>query len=274
MKTFGLCDKIDKKNQIKNKQFGIIMNLLLVTVGGAIIDLLALVVLVLMTIWGAKRGFVKSFISTFGSLLSFLLSVLLCSVVANFLERTYGSVSSMTVSLSGTLSNIFGKQLMDTTLAGATQGEMSSGGIAAWIITLVFNLKGSSSVPTDVTLNQIVSPVLAYYIVCIIALACLYVIFRIIFYIIGEMAEDSHKFKLTEVTDKGLGALFGFIEGIIIIDIAILIIGAIPLGFTQAIAYDVGNSVITSLIQKTNLIGLLFDLLLKNGVSGFIAGIL
>lgn len=249
------------------------MNLLLVSWGSAIIDAVALILITLNFIIGLKRGFIKTFFSTFGAILSFLLAVLLCSTVANFLEKNYGTVSSVANWLSGGLTGIFGKGLMDTTLAEATKADMNSGGVAGWIISLVLSLKGSADIPTDVTLSQVISPVLGFYIVCAISLLALYIIFRIIFFLVGELAQKLHKFRPTALVDKLLGALFGLIKGIVILDIIIIIINAIPLGFVQSIAYEIDKTVITSFISNTNLIGMLFDFLFNNGVTKFLGNI-
>lgn len=249
------------------------MNLLLVSWGSAIIDAVALILILLYFISGLKRGFIKTFFSTFGAIFSFLLAVLLCSTVANFLEKNYGTVSSVANWLSGGLNGIFGKDLMDTTLAQATQSDMSSGGVASWIISLVLSLKSSANIPTDVTLSQVISPVLAFYIVCAISLLALYIIFRIIFFLFGELAQKLHKFKPTALIDKLLGAVFGLIKGIVILDIAIIVINAIPLGFVQSIAIEIENTAITSFISNTNLIGMLFDFLFNNGVTQFIGNL-
>lgn len=249
------------------------MNLLLVSWGSAIIDAVALIIVTLYFISGLKRGFIKTFFSTFGAILSFLFAVLLCSTVTNFLEKNYGTVSSVANWLSGGLTGIFGKDLMDTTLAQATQTDMNSGGIAGWIISLVLSLKSSADIPMDVTLSQVISPVLGFYIVCAISLLVLYIVFRIIFFLVGELAQKLHKFKPTALVDKVLGAVFGLIKGIVILDIIIIVINAIPLGFVQDIACEIDKTVITSFISNTNLIGMLFDFLFNNGVTKFIGNL-
>ena len=66
------------------------MNLLLTTTGGAIVDIVALILFVGFAINGAKKGFIKSLISTFGSIISLFVAILLCSSVANFLENQFG----------------------------------------------------------------------------------------------------------------------------------------------------------------------------------------
>ena len=245
-------------------------NLLLATTGGAIVDLVALSIIVVLTVLGIKYGFVKTFVTTFGTLISFLLSALLCSVVANFLERQYGFVSTISVWLNGALSELFGPEIMDTTLEQATQNGLQNGGVAIWIVSIVLNLKGDATMPTNVTLNQIISPALAYYIACAIAFIGLFILLIIAFFIIGDLSKKLHEVKLTEMMDKTLGGILAFSESLLLIDILIIIINAIPLPFMQTVAFEIGNSVITSFLCNVNLVGLLFELITNNGIINFI----
>ena len=172
-------------------------NLLMATTGGAIVDLIAISLIVILTVIGIKDGFVKTFISTFGWLLSFILSALLCSVVASFLERQHGLATQIAGWLEGAMTQLFGDEIVNTTLEQATQAGLENGGLAYWIISIILSLKGSATIPTDVTLNQILTPALAYYILCAISFVILFVLFLIAFFIIGDLSKKLHDIKIT-----------------------------------------------------------------------------
>ena len=245
-------------------------NLLMATTGGAIVDLIAISLIVILTVIGIKDGFVKTFISTFGWLLSFILSALLCSVVASFLERQHGLATQIAGWLEGAMTQLFGDEIVNTTLEQATQAGLENGGLAFWIISIILSLKGSATIPTDVTLNQILTPALAYYILCAISFVILFVLFLIAFFIIGDLSKKLHDIKLTAFLDKALGGVLSFVQAILLIDLIVIIINAIPIAFVQDIAFEINNSVVTSFLCSINVLGLLFDFITNNGIIEFI----
>ena len=246
------------------------MNLLLFSWGGAIVDFVALSLIILITVMSAKQGFIKTFLSTFGWIISLILAVLLCGVVARFVESKFGYISSVSRWLEGLTVKIFGNDLMNTTLSEATEGGMD-GNLADWIVKLVLSAK-SSSISQDVTINQIICPTIAYYIVSVIALIALFILFKIVFYIIADIS----KFKQRTVAGKlngFLGGMLGFVKGIIILDFIIIIVNAIPFSFVQSIAAQISNSYITNAFSKVNVISLMFNSLTHSGILDYIVGL-
>ena len=76
-------------------------NLLLASSYSAIIDVVALSVIVVLSIMGLKNGFVKTFVKVFGTIISLLLAVMLCSKGALFFENQFGLITSITEKVSG-----------------------------------------------------------------------------------------------------------------------------------------------------------------------------
>ena len=60
-----------------------------------IIDIVTVALLLIFAIVGTVRGFAKTFISSFGTILSLIFAVLLCSLVATFLEQSFGLFSAI-----------------------------------------------------------------------------------------------------------------------------------------------------------------------------------
>lgn len=239
---------------------------LLAPTTSAIIDGVALIIILIFFVIGAKKGFTKTFFSVFGGFISLLLAVLLCSSVASFLQNRFGTVTSVSGWLEGVLRNIFGETLMDTTLAEATEENLGVAGIAGWMLKIVLSIKDTAEVPMDVTLNQVISPVFAYYLVAILCTIGLYIIFKIIFFLIGEIVGKFHKITPVRVLDKTLGAIFGLIRGIIIIDLWLLIIKVIPIGFFQTIVTEIQNTTIVKFLESFNLFGYITEALINSNL--------
>ncbi len=247
------------------------MNLLLYSWGGAIIDIVALSLIILITVSGAKQGFIKTFLSTFGWIISLLLSVLLCGVVARFVESKFGYITSVSKWLESLTVKFFGNELMNTTLAEASESGMN-GNLADWIVKLVLSAKNSSDISDTITINQIVCPTIAYYIVCVISLICLFVLFKIAFYIIADISKIKQRTVVGKI-NSALGGLFGIIKAVVILDFIIIIINAVPLSFVQTIATEISNSIITSAFSKLNVITILFNSLMRSGILDYLISI-
>ena len=149
-------------------------NLLAGTSLPVVVDAVAVIMLVIYAIMGLKNGFVKTFFKAFGSIIAFTLSALLCSSVANFLENQFELITKISAWLSGVLTKTFGATLMNTTLEQATGEMLANNGVASWIIGLVLN--SQNSIPKDVTLNQVLCPVVGYYMACAISFIVLYIL--------------------------------------------------------------------------------------------------
>lgn len=245
-------------------------NLLLISKTGAIIDVVALLIIIISIFFGAKNGFVKTFFSVFGGLLSLLFAVLLCSSVAKFAESEFGAVTSVAEWIEGGLRKIFGEALMDTTLSEANETGLAEAGVATWLLKIILSMKGSSEIPVDTTLNQIISPVFAYYIVAILCVIILYIIFRLIFFLVGEIVLRLHTITMIRITDGALGAILGIIRGIVIIDIILMIISVLPIGFFQSIAVEVDSTILTSFLSSCNIFGYIINTLLTGNLNDII----
>ena len=202
-----------------------------------------------------------------------MFAVLLCGTVTRSLERNYETVTSVANWLSGITTKVFGEKIMNTTLEQATSNSFEGSIVSMLLVKIVLSIKQSSSIPTNVTINQIISPILAYYIVCIISLISIYFIFKMIFYVIADMTKILHKFKLTGNFDKTLGATFGFIKALVLIDIILLCVGAIPIRLTQTITVNVEKSMLVSFLQDLNFIRIIFEAVFSNGATKFISGL-
>lgn len=225
----------------------------------ALIDILALSIIVIFTIIGFVKGFAKTFVKIFGTILSLLFAVLLCTAFANFLENSFGLVTKISNGVMGLVSKIFGDKIANTTLEEAVFSELNEAGLPEWISSVIMGLKENVDIPTNVTLNQIISPTLGYYATCGIALIVLYILFKVAFFLLGEIISKLHSIMLIGAVDRILGLIIGLIRGVIILQIASIIINIIPIAFTQELSLALSNSKIYGFIMDINL----FDIIIK-----------
>lgn len=231
----------------------------------AIIDLVALALILMFALIGLKKGFAKTFISTFGTFISLVLASLLASTAAEVLQNNFGIIESIGNRLSGFLTNLFGDTLMNTTLEQASEANMAEAGVFGWVIRLVLNLQNGGEIPVDTTLNQIICPVIAYYIVLIIAFVVLYILFKLALFLFGEFILKLHFFNTVRRFDKGLGFLFGLVQGVLVFELIVIIIGIIPVGFFQNIYSEICDATVSGFLTRINLFAFIISSLSSVG---------
>jgi len=239
-----------------------------------IIDIVVFLLIAVATVRGFVRGFVKSFLSTFGTLLSLLFAVLLASATTNFLQSKFGLVSSISNGLSGVLTTAFGDAVMNTTLAHATEGALSEAGLAGWIIQIVLSVQADGSIPTDVTLSQVICPVFGYYVGLAISAVILFILFKIIFFIVGEIVSKNKTFKFLSGVDKLLGLAFGIIQGILTVEFILVVFGFIPLEFCQNTMANLESAPLTNFIHNINLFSLIINSISVPNITKFVTGLI
>ena len=249
------------------------MNNMLYSTLHGIIDLVALVVLVVYLVIGIKHGFVKTFFKSFGTIIGFIVAALLCSTVATFLETRFGFATAVGDWFKGVLTRIFGNTLMNTSINDVTADMMNKGGVSAWLVDSVVNLAQQNNIPQDVTLSQVICPVVGFYVICALGFIIVFILTKIILWLVGEIVQKLHKIKVVGFVDKLLGAIFGIIRAVIVLDIALIIINALPFAFLNAVSVAVPQTYLCNFILNTNVIGLIFDAVVNNGIANLIASI-
>lgn len=247
------------------------MNVLLASSGSATANIVALVFVLGFTLYGFIRGFAKTFVSMFGTILSLLFAILLCGSVANFLQNKFSLVSNIAGKLGNVLTNIFGDTVMNTTLGNASEANLQDAGLSLIVINLIMTFKGDNTLPTDTTLNNIICPTFAYYIVLIISIVGLFIVFKLIFIVIGNIVKNMHDVSIVAKVDKSLGLALGLVSGIIYLEMIIMVIGAIPIGGIQNLYATIINSPIPKFFCAINPYDSILKLISFKDIAKFVS---
>ena len=141
--------------------------LLLAMSGSAIVDIVALALILGFAIYGATKGFVNTLIKTFGTIIAVILAILLCGKVAVFLEGKIGIITFFSEKVSGITEKIFGAEVVNMTLAEVESAEhllsFSGNKLSLFIINIILKIKGEG-VSESLTVNEVLAPTFAYYI--------------------------------------------------------------------------------------------------------------
>lgn len=250
------------------------MNLLLATVSPLAIDMVALVFVLVFAISGLIKGFTKLFFKVFGTILSLLFAVLLCASVSNFLQDKFSLVSLFADKLEGILTKVFGDALMNTTLEQAVSNGLDDLGLGNLLLPIVESFAQDASIPTNTTLNQIICPTFAYYLVMIISIIALFIIFKILFFLLGALVKSLYALKLVAIMDRLLGFLLGALSGAIYLEIIILVLGVLPIGFIQQIYAQIPFTVFTAFIEEIGLYNVILDSISFADIFKYVKGII
>ena len=239
-----------------------------------IIDGVAVVFILIFALRGLNKGFAKLFISVFGTIISLLLAVLLCSTVTNVLESKFSVVTNMAGSLEGVLTKVFGEKAMNTTLAQVTSDTVHELKLGSWLTDIVLTFAKDNSIPTDTTLNQIIGPTFGYYVVLVIVIIALFIIFKILFFLLGAFIKSLHSLKLVALVDKSLGFALGLVQGIISLELLIMTVAIIPIPVVQNIYASISLTAFTNFIHNINLYGVIMDMVASADIVGFVKGMI
>ena len=163
---------------------------------------------------------------------------------------------------------------MNTTLETVANEGLSQNGLNSLIIPMIMSFLQDSSIPTNTTLNQIICPTFAYYLIMIISIIVLFIIFKILFFLIGELTRKMYALRLIAVTDRLLGFLLGSISGIIYLQMITMVIGVIPISFFQEISIALSNTKFVSFVVNVNVFNLIFNGISFNDMFSFVKSLI
>ena len=232
------------------------------TTTGAIMDGAALLLLIIFAVGGLRKGFVKTFFGVFGTIISLVLAALLCASVAKFVESKFGLVTTISNWVSGTLSNIFGEELMNMPLEYATEENLTEAGVSGFILKILLSID-TSAVDGSTPLKDVLAPVFGFYISAGICAIGLFIIFKIILFIIGEIFRKLHELPVIGAVDGLLGFAFGLVQGAIIVEIIISIIGIIPIDAVQSLSAEIPGTILTKFLSDINIYNIIVKALSK-----------
>lgn len=251
------------------------MNNLLAVNLPVVVDAVAVIFVVAFAVYGFSKGFIRQFVSAFGTIFSLLFAVLLCSSVTVFLQSRFGLVETVSHGIGGWLSKLIGADASQITLGELMneQGRelLTQKGMPVWMINLVMVfVADETSLPMSTTVYEVLCPTFAYYVVLILSAVALFLVFKILFYILSKFVIKLHTIKLIAVCDKTLGFVLGIFSGIIYLELIIMLLGIIPIQFVQEVYSAVQSSTFASFIARINLYNVVLNTISTPNVVKFV----
>ena len=223
-----------------------------------IVDLVVVILIALFAIIGLMKGFIRSLVSTFGTFFAILFAVLVCGAVVTFLETKYQAVTFFGNSISGWVNNLLGTSA-DKTVAEVTEASFIESGVSGWIAKLILQLKGTEGLDPALTVSQVACSMFGYYISATISIIGLFIIFKILIFIISDLLLKHVVVGALKTVDKVLGFVVGIVSGVIVVQSVLTLIGGIPLDFFVQINGYVSESSFTKFLMSFNVVQAILD---------------
>ena len=227
------------------------------TIMAYIVDIIVVGVLLFFVLSGAKKGFITCLFGFISTIAAGFLAFSFATLTAELTGGLFGLEEMMSVSLTEAFSNLNGFNVIPdpnmTLMEQLQSGDMSQA-IANMIAQ---NFEGQ--IPEGYTLGMMAGETVAEFATILLAGVALFLVLRIVFTLLKGFFNFIMKIGFLDGLNKLLGALVGFIEGILLVSVAVSVMSLFP-----NMMDFLSSSLILTAIYNSNpllwLIGLLMTL--------------
>lgn len=224
----------------------------------ATVDIVLIAIMALFAFYGFIKGFTSLLVRFLAGILTLVLSFVLCRNAADFLNDVFGMTDKLGASIAGALPKVFGEELMSMPVSMVNEGNLGSLSVPKFIVNLLLKIASDGSVPADTAVVDVLAPAFAYYIAVVIGFVLCYILFRILFFLIGRLFKGVNKIPLLGGVNRLLGFLLGAIQGFLVVYVALSVVDLLPFGFLEGFKNLLAASKVASGIMSINVFGILF----------------
>jgi uncharacterized membrane protein required for colicin V production len=231
----------------------------------ATLDIIIIGLVSVLFLYGYFKGFVNQLITLLGSLLALILSIFFVQYFVDAVQSVYdvnGLVAGYVETTITDMNPAFGiavgdqvSQLATDAIAGLGLPDILAAPITEQIVTAINNME---TIPVDLSIAEILSPMISKVVVLIGASIVLFVLLSIILKIIQGILRKMVEKGAMKAIDRLLGGALGLAKAALFIVIL----------FTLATMFITGNPMVMGLIQESEIGKWIYD---NNPVPGFIA---
>jgi uncharacterized membrane protein required for colicin V production len=231
----------------------------------ATLDIIIIGIVAVLFLYGYFKGFVNQLVTLLGSLLALILSIFLVQYFVDAVQSVYDINGLVSEKVEETIANMnpaFAipvgnqvSQLATDAIAGLGLPEIIAGPISEQIVTAI---EGMDTIPVDLSIAEILSPMISKIIILIVASIVLFAILSIILKIIQNMLRKMVEKGAMRAIDRLLGAALGVAKAALFIIVA----------FTLATMFITGNQTVMGMIQESQIGLWIYN---NNPVPGLIA---
>lgn len=227
--------------------------------GFPIADCIFAVIMLIFIIVGICKGFLRSVVKMLSGIVSLVLAFLLCKTFASVLNSVFG--------LNGAFVDFYVKCFkVDDNVMGMTAitDKLATINIPQFVRDLIVNTLESLGISATTTFNSTVPPLLANISVAVISFLILWIIFKIIFAILGKFLKVIDKIPIIRGINKLLGAVLGVVKGAILVFTVLLLVSMFSAVMPQPVIDTINDSTVTKYCYENNWEGEIITYYLKD----------
>ena len=228
---------------------------------GYVLDCIVVAIVIATTIIGYRRGFLRSILQAFGCIIAFSLAFWLSNITANFLFDTafhdtlHGKiVEGWEASVSDGVTPALADRVEKTfdALPSILKADLDAEAVAQGIRSSVGTEQTGTAV-ADYIVNDVVGPLIVAVIRCV-AFLILFVVLLFAIRLCKKLLKPITKLPLVRQADKWLGFVFGLIQGIILMFVAVTLMQVFASVFTNGLVTrdDFESSFIVGWLVENN----------------------
>lgn len=220
--------------------------------GATIVDLVVVAIFLIFAVIGIAKGFTRKLFRSYGKIIAFILTAVLCGKFAIWLNDRFELVNSLSDLFAGWIPKLFGES------ATMPLEEFLTGGaeeVSPLISGIVRQICDGISVDPSASIVDICAPVFAFYALQAVSFIGLFILFWLLFLIVGLILQKIVKsFKIITIVDKLLGMVFGLLEALVVIYIILFILSVLPFSFMETVNQMINASTLAKYFTEHNLI--------------------
>lgn len=231
------------------------LNLLVDINAGTVVDIVILVLTLIIVIVNVAKGFVKQVIGLVATIVALIVAYFLCSTLAEFVNNQFGWHDKLAASI---LKGLADKNSFDFSVL-ATESTVKDGiaalGLPGFMSDAVIKLF-SASPGTTATVGQLISDVLAKYILLGASFLVIFIVLRLLLQLVKVLIIKLVSLPILKGFDRLLALVLGLVKVIIIVYIAVYIINLMPnvANFVDVTKKAVADSQIITFLNATGVV--------------------
>ena len=229
---------------------------------GMIADIVLVAILAIFAVVNISKGFFKQVIKLACAIVALLCAYLFCDDLINLLNGKFN------------LTQLVGEKLLDVfSKSAAMLEELTEENLVAAISSLKlpefineFAINALSGVTEGLydNIGHYLSTIVTNYALTGAAFLAIYIVARIILFIVAKLLEALVKLPIIRNIDKILGFILGLVKALLLIFIVLFVLDVLPLEQLQPIKTTISDSYLTSWLQKHNLFTEIINYVVQN----------
>lgn len=224
------------------------------------LDIAFVVILLLFSVVGAKKGFVAAFFGFISTIIALVAAFLLGDKVMEWTNGLFGLEKIIGNGLSGWLCTA---EIMNVDVSQAgVAAQLETLALPAFLKTAIVDTVAVEGVAEGTLLGTVIGGVIAKFLTNILTVILVFVIVKLLFKLFeGLFQKLADKWLMTQAVNSVLGALVGLVKGFLFLCIIIAIVSLLPI---EGIADFFNGSLLLKEIYNNNPLNLLLAQLMAS----------